>query len=216
MELYEDSIMAGIAHVADYTSMIATPEELGGGGAGNKITKNFAALGAFQGAFNGNTRAFKGMTSTDPSGLVGTRGFVSVGGLCKDVATSESVPRYDYFNAATNGGLIGGFSKDVSTITDAVSSMTKGISGPAEPPCSNPLLSVIGQDGIADSAAYHVPNARLCSLDANVFIDQAARKKICAQEGFSNKILSDPLAKAYIGGVSLLGLYVVMCIIAKT
>lgn len=208
--------MAGIVHVADYTSMIVTPAELEAGPNGDKITKNFAALGAFQGAFSGNTRAFKGMTSTNTSGLVGTRGFVSVGGLCKDVATSESVPRYDYINSATNGGLIGGFSKDISTITDAVSSMTKGISGPAEPPCSNPLLSVIGQDGIADSAAYHVPTARLCSLDESVFIDQAARQRICAQEGFSNKILSDPLAKAYIGGISLLGLYIVMCIIAKT
>jgi hypothetical protein len=216
MELYEDNVMAGIVQVADYTSMIATPTELDAGPNGDKITKNFAALGAFQGAFSGNTRAFKGMTSTNRSGLVGSRGFISVGALCKDVATGESVPRYDYFNAATNGGLIGGFSKDVSTITDAVSSMTKGISGPAEPPCSNPLLSVLGEDGIAGSAAYHVANTRLCSLDESVFINQADRQNICAQEGFSNKILSDPLAKAYIGGISILGLYIVMCIIAKT
>tara|TARA_Y100000389_G_scaffold205108_1_gene263301 strand:+ start:25471 stop:26097 length:627 start_codon:yes stop_codon:yes gene_type:complete len=207
--------MAGIVQVADYTAMIATPAELGAGSSGSKITKNFSALGAFQGAFSGNTKAFKGMTSKNTSGLVGTRGFISVGGLCKDAATNESVPRYDYFNAATNGGLIGGFTNDINTMTSAVSSMTKGISGPAEPICSNPLLSVIRQDGIADSAAYHVPNTRLCSLDTSVFINPLDRQKICAAEGFMSKTLSDPLSKAYIGGVSILGLYIVMCVMSK-
>ena len=209
--------MTGIVQVADYKAMIATPEELGSGPGASKIDANFEALGAYKGAFTSNTRAFRGMNSTDPdrSGLVGTRGYVATGGNCSDAVTGESVPRYDYFNAATTGGLLGGLPKDMTTMMTAIAGMTSGIGGPAEPPCSSVPLSVIGENGVERSFNHHVPNSRLCQLDPSVFMNPNDRVRICNQQGFTCRIPNDPLVKAYLGGFSLLLVYLGMQMASK-
>ena len=207
----------GLVEVADYGAMLASPAALGSGQGSGDINSNFAALAAYQGAFTKNTRAFKGMKNLGPSssGLVGTRGFINTGGNCADSKSGKSVPRYDYFNGATTGGLLGGLTKDVSTMMDGLLSMTSGIGGPAEPKCTAPQLSVISKDGIASSAAYHIPNARLCQLDPSVFIQPQARRKICDAEGFSNRIPDDFLSRAYIGGIGLLIVYIGVKLVSR-
>ena len=210
--------MAGIVKIADYKAMIVPPEELGSGPGASKIDANFEALGAYTGAFVSNTRAFRGMKDTGPdsSGLVGTRGYVSTGGNCSDATSGASVPRYDYFDAATTGGLLGGLPQDMTTMVTAIAGMTSGIGGPAEPPCSSVPLSVIGENGIETSVSNHVPNSRLCQLDPSVFMNPADRASICNLQGFTCRIPNDPLVKAYLGGFSLLLVYLGMQMASKT
>lgn len=209
--------MAGIVQIADYKQMLVDPKELGSGPGASKINANFEALGAYQKAFTGNTKAFRGMKDMGPdsSGLVGTRGYVATGGSCKDAKSGELVTRYDYFNSADEGGLLGGLPKDMSTLMSSLADMTAAIGGSATPLCSSVPLSVIDQNGRETSASNHIPNARLCQLDKSVFMNPEDKSRICNAQGFSCKIPNDPLVKAYLGGISILLLYLGMQMASK-
>ena len=204
--------MAGLVQIADYKEMLVDPKELGSGPGASKINANFEALGAYQKAFTGNTKAFRGMKDMGPdsSGLVGTRGYVATGGSCQDAKSGELVARYDYFNSASAGGLLGGLPKDMSTLMASLSDMTAAIGGAATPKCSSVPLSVIDQNGRETSASNHIPNTRLCQLDKSVFMNPEDQTRICKAQGFSCKIPNDPLVKAYLGGISILIVYLAM------
>ena len=202
----------GLAVTPDYRNLVRDPANMGLGPGSGKINANFAGLGAYMKAFTGTTNAFK---NASRSSLVGSRGYVDVGGLCKDVASGESVARYDYFNSATTGGMLGGMTKDATTMAGAVTAMMGGFGGPAEPECESVALSTIGSDGIERYNAQHVPVSRLCKLDPGVFQDASVRQRICSKSGFTTQMPDDPLAKAYLGGVSILGLYILMALLSE-
>ena len=208
---------SGLYREADYRAMIVSPEEQGAGPGSDRITKNFEVLGSYTNAFTRNTAAFRGMRDmgAGSSGLVGTSGFIQTDSTCSDASSGASVPRYDYFSSASSGGLIGGLTKDQTALQNAVFNIMSGITGPAEPTCSQVQLVSVGADGIKTSAAHHVPNARLCQLDASVFVNPADKARIC-QEGFGGTMPDDNLAKAYLWGLGLLGFYLVVQVMTKS
>ena len=214
----------GIATIPNYgdlikpTSEMAMPSGRRMGPNSGDIDADFWGLGAYTGAFGMTTAAFR--SAGIPGGsVVGARGFVDTGTTCEDVNNPSADPaptRYDFFNSATQGGLMGGIGSDMVTMANAMGAIMGGFGGPALRPCASVAMHTIAADGTSSIVAKHVAIDRICSLSNNLFADPSVKTSLCSKsEAFSPQMPDDPLIKAYIGGISLLGLYILLSMLSK-
>jgi len=212
----------GIAEIPNYGDLIKPTSEMVNEATGERMGPNsgdidadFWGLGAYTGGFAATTGAFR--AADIPGGsVIGARGFVDTGSICKDVTTGEEHTRYDFFNSATKGGLMGGIGTDMVTMANAMGAMMGGFGGPSLKPCAEVAMHTIASDGTSAIVANHIAVDRICTLSNDLFAHPSVKASLCTNsETFTTQMPDDPLIKAYMGGITLLGLYILLSMLSK-
>ncbi len=91
----------------------------------------------------------------------------------------------------------------------AMGAMMGGFGGPSLKPCAEVAMHTIASDGTSAIVANHIAVDRICTLSNDLFAHPSVKASLCTNsETFTTQMPDDPLIKEYMGGITLVGLYI--------